>query len=120
MTLASVADRIRSGSDLLAEARDFLDAVGHLSAEQVWALTVEEPVLIGDDHADALMAGLAEFVAARIGAPIPSWTSNPERFLERFWFVSEVPAFRAVAIAQSPISMKRRGIFWPARSLERV
>jgi hypothetical protein len=45
---------------------------------------------------------------------------EPQRFLDRFWFVSEVPGFRATAIAQAPAAFRRRGIFVPERSLHRV
>jgi hypothetical protein len=38
----------------------------------------------------------------------------------RFWFVSEVPGFRAIAIAQAPAAFRRRGVFIPERSLHRV
>jgi hypothetical protein len=50
----------------------------------------------------------------------PGWSVEPERFLDRFWFVSEVPGFRAVAIAQAPAAFRRRGVFVPERSLHRV
>jgi hypothetical protein len=63
---------------------------------------------------------VAEHLVAVRGLPCPAWVHEPERFLGRFWFVSTVPGFRAVAIAQTPIALKRRGVFWPARSMERV
>jgi len=61
-----------------------------------------------------------EHLAAIRTLPCPDWVHEQERFLGQFWFVSTVPGFRAVALAQTPIALKRRGIFWPARSLERV
>jgi hypothetical protein len=45
---------------------------------------------------------------------------RPDRFLDRFWFVSDVPGFRAVSIAQAPAAFCRRGVFVPERSLHRV
>jgi hypothetical protein len=50
----------------------------------------------------------------------PAWSVEPVRFLDRFWFVSEVPGFRATAIAQAPAAFRRRGVFIPERSLHRV
>lgn len=50
----------------------------------------------------------------------PGWSVEPERFLDRFWFVSEIPGFRAMAIAQAPAAFRRRGVFIPERSLHRV
>ncbi|MEX2448313.1 MAG: hypothetical protein WD404_06170 [Solirubrobacterales bacterium] len=40
--------------------------------------------------------------------------------LDRFWFVSEAPGFRAVSLAQAPAAFRRRGVFIPERSLHRV
>jgi hypothetical protein len=42
------------------------------------------------------------------------------RFLDRFWFPSAVPGFRALAIAESPAAFRRRGIFIARGALERV
>ena len=67
-----------------------------------------------------MLAGVAELLASTRQLRCPSWVREPGRFLDRFWFVSTEPGFRAIAIAQSPMALKRRGIFWPARSLERV
>ena len=66
------------------------------------------------------MAGIAEHLSAVKSLPCPSWVRESERFLDTFWFVSDVPSFRAAGLAQTPMALKRRGIFWPARSLERV
>ena len=79
----------------------------------------DEPPAV-DQRADALLAGIAEHLLARRGLrrrPGLRTTVVPSA---RFWFVSDVPGLRAVAVAQSPVALKRRGIFWPARSLERV
>jgi len=45
---------------------------------------------------------------------------QPSRFLDRFWFVSDVRGFRAISIAQAPAAFRRRGVFIPERSLHRV
>ena len=84
------------------------------------ALIDDRPDLTGDARTDALLGGLGEYLASISGVPAPPWTQEQERFLDCFWFVSDQPGFRAIALAQSPIALKRRGIFWPARSLTRV
>jgi hypothetical protein len=66
------------------------------------------------------VAAVAEYTAGLQEIACPKWTSEPERFLDRFWFVSTEPGFRAIALAQTPVALKRRGILWPARSLRRV
>jgi hypothetical protein len=54
------------------------------------------------------------------GLERPAWAVEPERFLERFWFKSAVPSFRALAVAQSPAAFRRRGIFIDEGALQRV
>jgi len=69
---------------------------------------------------DAYLGALAEHLAVAHDLERPTWAIEPERFLDRFWFVSEVPGFRAVSISQAPAAFRRRGVFVPERSLHRV
>lgn len=119
-SLAEAAERIRGGEDVLAAVRDFLDQVNHIDPRGLEALIAPRPANTGDPRADALLAAIAEHLAATLALVCPAWVHEPDRFLERFWFVSDVAGFRAVALAQTPMALKRRGIFWPARSLQRV
>ncbi len=120
LSLAEVAVRVSDGDELLPAVRDFLDQVKRRDDRELADLIRTRPMSTGSGKADALLAGVAEHLAAVRSLPCPSWVREPERFLDAFWFVSDVPEFRAVALAQTPIALKRRGIFWPARSLERV
>jgi hypothetical protein len=63
---------------------------------------------------------LAEHLASVNALERPRWSLEADRFLSSFWFVSEVPGFRATAIAQAPAAFRRRGLFVPERSLHRV
>jgi hypothetical protein len=119
-SLAMTAARVASGTDLLPAVRDFLDQTDRRTDAELAALIREPPGPTGSDRGDALLAGIAEHLAATRGLPCPRWVLDPARFLDRFWFVSPVLGFRAISLAQTPIALKRRGIFWPARSLERV
>lgn len=119
-TLADTATRVLGGEDLMHAVRDFLDQVGRCEDDVLEGLVAERPDDTGDPHADALFAGLAEHLAATRDIACPQWVHEPGRFLDRFWFVSDVAGFRAVALAQTPVALKRRGIFWPVRSLQRV
>ncbi len=74
----------------------------------------------GDRRHDAYLGALAEHLATVHGLDRPRWSVGAERFLDRFWFVSDVPGFRAAAIAQAPAAFRRRGVFIPERSLHRV
>ena len=119
-TLAQASGRIVSGDDLLVVVREFLDQIPRLSAPELASAIEERPDATGDARADALLGAIAEHVAATVDRRAPRWAAEPERFLERFWFVSRVPGFRAISLAQTPVALKRRGILWPARSLTRV
>lgn len=120
LTLRDAGARIDDGEELLIVVREFLDQAERADAQQLAAMIDERPVLTEDRRADALLAGVAEHLAAVREVSCPGWVSGPERFLDRFWFVSSEPGFRAIAIAQTPVSLKRRGILWPARSLRRM
>jgi hypothetical protein len=119
-TLADTAVRAGAGEEAMLCVRDFLSQIPFCTPGQLEEAIADRPQLTGDLRIDALLAGLAEHIAATRGVACPSWVNDPERFLGRFWFVSPVKAFRGIAIAQTPIALKRRGVFWPARSLERV
>lgn len=119
-SLVDVSMRVAKGEDVLPAIRDFLDQVNRRDETELAELIRPRPEPTGDRRADALLAGVAEHLAAVKSLPCPAWVREPARFLDSFWFVSEVPGFRATALAQTPIALKRRGIFWPARSLKRV
>lgn len=119
LSLADVPRRVAAGADPLDATRDVLDQAGRAGDRELAALIAERPELT-EARVDALLAGIAEHLAAIRGLGCPGWVHDPERFLDSFWFVSETAGFRALALAQTPIALKRRGVFWPARSLERV
>lgn len=120
LSLAEAAERIAAEGDVMPPVRDFLDQVARLEDAELESLIASEPPPTGRPEGDALLAGIAEHLAITRGVKAPSWTLDEGRFLERFWFVSQVPGFRATAIAQTPVALKRRGVFWPARSMVRV
>jgi hypothetical protein len=120
-TLAGVADRVLGGEDLRFEVREFLDEFALLPRDELRSTAIEQrPEPTTDARADAYLGALAEHLAATTGIDRPAWSIEPERFLDRFWFPSEVPGFRAVAIAESPAAFRRRGIFIARGALERV
>lgn len=119
-SLAAIGVAVAAGAEPLPLVRDLLDEAQRAPDGVLPALMAAEPPLTGRDEVDALLPGIAEHLAATRAAATPLWTQAPERVLDRFWFVSEVPGFRAIALAQSPIALKRRGVMWSERSLERV
>jgi hypothetical protein len=120
-TLASVADRARSGEDFRHAMREFLDEFALRSDDRSREEAIaESPMATGDARHDAYLGAMAEHLAAAHGLDRPRWAVEPARFLDRFWFVSDVPGFRAISIAQAPAAFRRRGVFLPERSLHRV
>lgn len=120
-TLARVAQRVRGGEDFHHVVREFLDEFPLRGDDRSRAEAIQErPEPTGDRRHDAYLGALAEHLAALHGLSRPAWSIEPGRFLDRFWFVSDVAGFRAVAIAQAPAAFRRRGVFIPERSLHRV
>lgn len=121
-SLAEVGERITSTGELMPPVRDFVDQLcgpDLLDDHVVERLIADRPVP-SVSEGDALLAGIAEHFAVRRGARCPAWAQEPSRFLDHLWFVSTVHGFRGVALAQTPISLKRRGVIWSERSMKRV
>lgn len=119
-SLAGVARRALAGEPFLFATRELLDELALLQTDEQRARALhDEPPLTGVDHQDAYLGALGEHFAMRFALERPTWVTRPERFLDRFWFRSDVPGFRAMAIAQSPAAFRRRGIFITAGVLER-
>lgn len=119
-TLAGIAARTRAGEDFRHAAREFLDEFALRDDDSRAAAIAECPEPTGDARYDAYLGALAEHLAAVCGLPRPDWSVAPGRFLDRFWFLSDVPGLRATAIAQAPAAFRRRGVFVPERSLHRI
>jgi len=120
-TLAGVSTRIRAGEEFGHAVREFLDEFSLRADERSRAAAiVARPEATGDERYDAYLGALAEHLSLAHGLERPAWSLEPVRFLDRFWFVSDVPGFRAVSIAQAPAAFRRRGVFVPERSLHRV
>ncbi|MBA2429173.1 MAG: hypothetical protein H0V55_05550 [Thermoleophilaceae bacterium] len=119
-TIAGVASRHHAGEDFMPAVRELLDEFALLMTDSQRARALrDEPQPTGDPRFDAYLGALAEHLAITSSLPRPEWTLQPARFLDRFWFVSDVPGFRATAIAQSPAAFRRRGIFIARGPLER-
>jgi hypothetical protein len=113
LTVADTAAAIRTAGDEPTQLRIFFEFIR--GADEVGTaaldLIVAEPVLTGDERFDALMAAAAEFLAARFGCPGPLWTVAVDRFLDRAWWISDLPSARAFAMVWTPAPFRRRGIY---------
>jgi hypothetical protein len=120
-SLAGVASRVHDGDEFFVAVRELLDEFALRASDAGRARAIaDEPRATGDPRHDAYLAALGEHLAAVHALPRPTWTIDSTRFLNAFWFVSEVKGFRALAIAQSPAAFRRRGIFITAGALTRV
>ena len=79
----------------------------------------DDPGLTGVPVVDALVAAAAESAALRAGQRSPAWTSQPQRFLDHFWYPGP-PSLFAWALAHAPAPFKIRGVLIEADSLESV
>jgi hypothetical protein len=121
LTLTSIAAATVDGEDFRFGVREFLNEFAIRDSQELRSEAIaERPEPTGEERHHAFLGALAEHLAMRHGLDRPAWSVEPDRFLDRFWFVSEVPGFRAISLAQAPAAFKRRGVFIPERSLERI
>lgn len=119
-SIAGVAARVVAGEPFRPGVRELLDEYALLPDDECRRRALaNRPAPTGDVRHDAFLAALAEHLAAAGGLDTPAWATEPDRFLTRFWFVSDVRGFRALAIAESPAAFRRRSIFVSRRSLHR-
>ncbi len=79
-----------------------------------------EPGPTGDVRWDALIAGVAEREARRLGRPVPRWACQEDRILRSWWWLSPVPSLRAYTFTHTPPELAARGVFVSEESLESV
>jgi hypothetical protein len=120
-TLAGVSERVRSGEGFMHAVREFLDEYTLRHTVQLRQAAIDDrPEPTGEARYDSYLGALAEHLGVVDGLARPAWACEGQRFLDAFWFPSDVPGFRALAIAESPAAFRRRGIFISRGSLERV
>ena len=110
---ADVAEALatHNEADAIRLAFQFVERYDRAAASDRPAMVVDEPAPVGDPRFDALLAAVVEFCCARHHSLAPYWVDEPNRFLQRWWFVSGFRSLHADAIAHSPISFARRGVF---------
>jgi transcriptional regulator with XRE-family HTH domain len=127
-TAAEVRDSLARAekSDGFRHIVQFLNDIAALDAAAIREAIRNEPDTVGDRRWDALLAGIAEFVARHAGLPVPGWASAPGRFLPRFWFVIEdilgrpAPGLAVAAFTSAPPELANRGVFLDRSSLASV
>ena len=80
------------------------------------SLLGDEPLPVGDERWDALLAALAEHLAAQHDLAPPAWTEL--RVLRQPWFPAETQVQRADALARAPAAFRKHGVYLSATDLE--
>lgn len=99
---------------------DYTRAIRDAGSAAGIALFQDPPPPTGDSGVDAAIAALAEHLARRDGWQPPSWAFDERRYAEPWWFVSGVRAWHAIALVESPLAFRKRGVFLTSSALERV
>lgn len=122
-SLQAFAEQVRSGEDFRYVLREFLDDINLAAAvrpDELVRMIEQEPPHLEDTRHDAFLGALGEHLAMTYDLRRPAWSTQDDRFLSAWWFVLENASYDAVAIRESPPAFRRRGIFVPASTLERV
>jgi len=119
MTLAELAGRLSGSSDVKVRWKlvwEFLEEYRWEAAEVQPLLLRDAPPLVGDERWDALLAALAEHLAAGHDLAPPEWAES--RVLRRPWFPAELKMQRAEALVWAPAALRKHGVYLSARDLE--
>jgi hypothetical protein len=73
-------------------------------------LVAAEPEPTGDRRFDALLAAIAEDLCVHADITPPGWVHASDRYLDGFWWISNLPSARARALVHTPASYRRRGV----------
>ncbi|PSK98802.1 hypothetical protein CLV63_10426 [Murinocardiopsis flavida] len=88
--------------------------------ENAAALFTDAPSPTGDRRVDAAFAALAEHLARRDGWKVPRWATSADRVTVDWWFVTDLRGMHPLALRESPLSFRKRGVFITSGALERV
>lgn len=112
--------RIGAFRCLLQLLDDYDRAVRHGGGNAGAALFRDAPPETGDSGVNAALAALAEHLARRDGWQPPSWAFDEDRYAEPWWFVSGLRSWHALAMVESPLAFRKRGVFLTSAALERA
>jgi RecB family exonuclease len=80
------------------------------------SLLRDEPSSLADERWDALLAALAEHLAAQHDLAPPAWTEM--RVLREPWFPAELKVQRADALVRAPAAFRKHGVYLSAADLD--
>jgi hypothetical protein len=119
MTMADLAERLRRQEDEKIRWKyvwEFLEEYRWEPSDEQTQLFRDEPPSSGADKWDALLAALAEHLAAKLDLAPPEWSRS--RTLTTPWFPSSLPSKRVEALVWAPAAFRKHGVYLSARDLE--
>lgn len=119
MTMAGLASHLSAQADVRVRWKyvwEYLEEYRWEPVERQPPLFQDEPAPTGDTRWDALLAAIAEHLAARLDLAPPEWTRA--RVLATPWFPSSLPSKRMEALAWAPAAFRKHGVYLSARDLE--
>ena len=119
MTMAGLAGRLAGRDDEKTSWKyvwEFLEEYRWEPAEKKPRLFEEEPPVTGDDQWDALLAAMAEHLAAQLDLAPPDWSRS--RVLRTPWFPSSLRSKRMEALVWAPAAFRKHGVYLSARDLD--
>lgn len=119
MTLAQLARRLANMADDKLRWKlvwEFLEEYRWEPSEAQPSLLEDEPCPIGDERWDALLAALAEYLAAQHDLAPPDWAEL--RVLQRPWFPAELKVQRTEALVWAPAAFRKHGVYLASSDLE--
>jgi hypothetical protein len=119
MTVADLASYLAEAADDRTRWKlvwEFLEEYRWEPADVQSVLLREEPASVGDERWDALLAALAEHLAAQRDLAPPTWAEM--RVLRRPWFPAELRVQRADALVRAPAAFRKHGVYLSAADLE--
>lgn len=110
-----VAGDERYALRLVAELADWV-RTGTVS----WHALDADPGRTGDRRWDALVGGVTEMLAHEFARAVPAWASAPSRFIDGWWFVTQLRTVSASVLVETPPALAARGVLLSASSLRSV
>jgi hypothetical protein len=119
MTLADLSEHLVAQADVRIKWKhvwEFLEEYRWEPDERRPDLFRDEPAPTGEARWDALLAALAEHLAAQLDLAPPEWSRS--RVLSTPWFTSSLPSKRMEALVWAPAAFRKHGVYLSARDLE--
>ncbi|MEX6507317.1 hypothetical protein [Jiella sp. M17.18] len=121
-TLAEVASRTAADGAWDHHVREFMDAFYASDGDtgRQSAMIAEEPVIVGEERADAFIGGVGEHLARRWRLAMPFWVRDARRYLALPMFIPGDPQLKPYLLVVSPVAFRTRLIFTGPDPLQRA